>query len=144
MLPLFGDGKPTPFLQTEFNDGWAKLSPDGRWIAYVSDESGREQVYVQSFPEHGGKWQISNGGGEQPLWRRDGRELFYLSGDRKLMAVEVKGDANKFEAGFLSHYSVLTSVLSLGTDTMPSVTTVSVFSSTTRLGKPPLRQLPWS
>lgn len=69
-----------------------------KWIAYTSDESGTPQVYVQSFPASGSKWQVSTGGGDQPRWRRDGRELFYLAADDKLMAVEVKTDGT-FETG---------------------------------------------
>jgi len=74
------------------------FSPDARWIAYQSDESGKPEVYVTPFPGHGGKWLISAGGGGQPAWSRDGREIFYLSADNKLMAVEVKADST-FEAG---------------------------------------------
>ena len=98
VLPLFGERKPFPFLQTEFNEGWARFSPDGKWIAYSSNESGSWQVYVQSFPAPGGKWMISTDGGAQPQWRRDGKELFYISSDRKLMAVDVKGNGSTFEA----------------------------------------------
>ena len=98
VLPLSGDQKPFPFLQTEFNEGWSRFSADGRWIAYSSNESGSWQVYVQSFPASGGKWMISTDGGAQPQWRRDGKELFYISSDRKLMAVDVKGNGSTFEA----------------------------------------------
>ena len=94
VLPLFGDGKPFPFLQTEFNELSAKLSPDGKWIAYASDESGKFEVYVQSFPASGGKWKVSTDGGHHPLWRGDGKELFYIAPDRKLMAVDVKASSN--------------------------------------------------
>ena len=98
-LPLFGDRKPTPFLQTQFNESYGVFSPDGRWVAYVSDESGRSEVYVQAFPPSGGKWQISNGGGILPLWRRDGKEMFFVVPFvGRLMAVEVK-TASQFEAG---------------------------------------------
>lgn len=90
VVPLFGDMKPYPVLQTEFNETHGHFSPDGRWLAYVSNESGRDEVYVQSFPPSGGKWQVSTGGGAQPHWRRDGKELFYISIDRKLMAVNVQ------------------------------------------------------
>jgi serine/threonine protein kinase len=99
VLPLFGDQKPIPFLQTPFSESGGRFSPDGRWIAYSSNESGTFQVYVQSFPPSGGKWMISTNGGTQPRWRHDGKELFYLGYDRKLMVVGVKEDANKFEAG---------------------------------------------
>ncbi|HYT31056.1 MAG TPA: hypothetical protein VEO37_00560, partial [Thermoanaerobaculia bacterium] len=92
VLPLFADRKPIPFLQTEFNEGQGQFSPDGRWLAYFSDESGRREIYVQAFPASGGKWQISTTGGMFPRWRRDGKELFYIAADRKLMAVEVQTD----------------------------------------------------
>jgi serine/threonine protein kinase len=98
LLPMEGDHKPVPYLQTPFNEGDAQLSPDGRWMAYASNESGQPQVYVQAIPASGAKWQISPAGGVQPRWRRDGKELFYISTDQKLMAVPVKsGDG--FEAG---------------------------------------------
>ena len=98
LLPLSGDRKPVPYLQTSFNEAHAQFSPDGKWIAYVSDEAGSQQVYVQSVPVSGGKWQISTGGGDQPAWRRDGKELFYLSSGRKMMAVPVT-TGSTFEAG---------------------------------------------
>jgi len=87
-----GDRKPIPFLQTEFNDLMGQLSPDSRWMAYTSDESGRREVYVRPFPAADGKWQISTDGGEQPRWRGDGKELYYVSG-RKIEAVDVKAPA---------------------------------------------------
>jgi serine/threonine protein kinase/Tol biopolymer transport system component len=98
VLPLFGDKQPFPFLATEFNERQGHFSPDGHWVAFTSDESGKTEVYVQSFPAAGGKVQISTGGGAQPVWRRDGRELFYIDPDRKLMSVEVKAGAT-FEVG---------------------------------------------
>jgi eukaryotic-like serine/threonine-protein kinase len=84
------DPKPTPLFNTESNERWAQFSADGRWIAYVSDESSKDEVYVESFPPTGGKLRISNNGGSHPKWRRDGKELFYLSADKKIMAVEVR------------------------------------------------------
>jgi eukaryotic-like serine/threonine-protein kinase len=98
VLPLFGDRKPYPLLDTEFNETHAQFSPDGRWVAYVSDESGRAEVYVQSFPISGGKWQVSTAGGDQPQWRGDGKELYYIAADKKLMAVPVTPGAS-FEHG---------------------------------------------
>jgi eukaryotic-like serine/threonine-protein kinase len=98
VLPLFGDRKPFPYLQTEFNEGFAKLSPNGQWLAYTSDETKRTEIYVQTFPTPGGKWQISTNGGFYPVWSQDGKELFYIGADQKLMAVEVTG-GNTFQAG---------------------------------------------
>ena len=93
-----GDRKPFPFLQTNFSEHYARFSPNGRWLAYASDESGKWEVYVQPFPKPGRKSQISTAGGTQPQWRRDGKELFYLAADRKLMAAAVTEGAT-FEAG---------------------------------------------
>jgi eukaryotic-like serine/threonine-protein kinase len=98
VLPMTGERKPFVFLQTEFNETHSQFSPNGRWVAYVSDESGRPEVYVQSFAPSGGKWQISTGGGDHREWRRDGKELFYLSSAKQLMSVPVESGA-AFEAG---------------------------------------------
>ena len=98
LLPLSGDRKPVPYLQTPFDEASARFSPDGRWMAYQSDESGRFQIYVQTVPASGAKYQISSAGGTQPHWRRDGQELFYISADQKLMAAPVKLGAT-VEAG---------------------------------------------
>jgi hypothetical protein len=76
-------------LKTEFDEQTAVFSPDGRWLAYSSDESGQYEIYVADFPGPGGKWQVSRGGGELPVWRADGRELFYVGPDQ-LMAVAVE------------------------------------------------------
>jgi Tol biopolymer transport system component len=89
ILPLSGDTKPYPLLQSPFREYQGHFAPDGKWFAYTCNESGRDEVYVQSFPPSGGKWQVSTGGGAQPHWRRDGKELFYIAPDRKLMAVDV-------------------------------------------------------
>jgi len=87
MLRL-GDRKAQPFLRTPFNEAAPEFSPDGRWLAYISDESGRFEIYVQPYPGPGGKWQISTEGGTEPAWNHNGRELFYRSGD-KMMAVDI-------------------------------------------------------
>jgi eukaryotic-like serine/threonine-protein kinase len=98
LLPLSGDRKPTPFLESEFDKVQARVSPDSRFIAYSTNESGTYQVVVQTFPDpNGGKWQVSGQGGVEPKWRRDGRELYYLALDGKLMSVSVGGPA--FTAG---------------------------------------------
>jgi serine/threonine protein kinase len=99
LLPLFGDQKPASFIQTEFTETQGRFSPDERWVAYTSNESGSYQVYVRSFPTSGGKWQVSTGGGAQPQWRHDGKELFYLAPDRNVMAVEVNGTGPTFVPG---------------------------------------------
>jgi Tol biopolymer transport system component len=85
--------EPQVFLASPFNEDQAKLSPDGRWIVYRSDESGRPEIYIRSFPDGDSKWQISAEGGEQPIWRADGGELFFISADRRLMAVPIDGGA---------------------------------------------------
>lgn len=88
----------TQFLKASSTLKSGRFSPDGKWVAYSSNESGRWEIYVTSFPEGHGKWQVSNTGGEQPRWRGDGKELFYLSSDAKIMAVPVETGA-KFDAG---------------------------------------------
>lgn len=92
------DRKAEAFVQSQFMDGGGQFSPDGRWMAYVSWESGRQEIYVQPFPGPGGKWQISSGGGQYPKWRRDGREIVYVAPDSSVWAVEVRAGAT-FEAG---------------------------------------------
>jgi eukaryotic-like serine/threonine-protein kinase len=106
VLPLEGDKKPFPFLQTESNEQDGRFSPDGHWVAYVSDESGRDEIYVRTFSpdtrggasNSGGKWLISTGGGIDPRWRRDGKELYYVAADGKLMAVDATTSTG-FQAG---------------------------------------------
>jgi serine/threonine-protein kinase len=89
-LPMEGSHNLKPLLQDNFNETYPKISPDGRWVAYVSDESGKGEIYVRPFPEvNKGKWQVSTSGGDIPLWSPDGRELFYLSYD-SVMAVSVE------------------------------------------------------
>jgi hypothetical protein len=99
VLPLFGDRKPFPFLQTAAAENWAAFSPDGAWVAYSSDESGVPEVYVAQFPAASGrKWRISNGGGSQARWRRDGKELFYLAPGRVLMSAAIGKLGSDFAA----------------------------------------------
>jgi serine/threonine protein kinase len=92
------DGTIEEYLRTETNESGGHISPDGRWIAYESDASGRLEVYVQGFPGPGGKWQISGNGGQVPVWRGDGKELFYLDPDGGLMAVPITADGG-FHSG---------------------------------------------
>jgi Tol biopolymer transport system component/predicted Ser/Thr protein kinase len=99
ILSLAGDGKLTTFFRRGINNGDARFSPDGRWLAYTSEESGKNEIYVAPFPGPGGKWQVSAGGGVQPRWRRDGKELFYLSADLSLMSVEMRASGATLEPG---------------------------------------------
>ena len=96
VLPLFGDRKPFPYLTSEFNEKQAKLSPDGHWLAYVSDQSQRDEVYVTTFPKRGTRWPVSTGGGAHPVWSRNGKELYFISATQKMMAAEVKA-ADRFD-----------------------------------------------
>jgi Tol biopolymer transport system component len=88
-------GRPEVFLQAPADERYPSFSPDGRWIAYRSDESGTAQVYVRAFPDKGGKWQISNSGGTYPMWSRNGHELFFETLDNHMMvaAYTVQGDS---------------------------------------------------
>ncbi|HEU5258703.1 MAG TPA: hypothetical protein VFU28_22100 [Vicinamibacterales bacterium] len=100
-LPMTGERKPFAVLESTYDEIEGQFSPDGRWLAYASNESGRYEIYIRTFPEAGGKWQISPAGGTQPRFRRDGGELFYVAPDTRLMAVtlRLKPDANMPEAG---------------------------------------------
>jgi hypothetical protein len=99
VLPMFGERKPFPFINANYLAKQAQLSPNGDYIAYSSNETGTNQVYVETFPEHKGKWQISTEGGFQPQWRADGKELFYFSAKIKMMAVAVSTASGEFQAG---------------------------------------------
>jgi serine/threonine protein kinase len=101
VLSTAGESKPQLVVQTPFADVEPQFSPDVRWLAYASNENGRYEVYVQAFPSTGRRWQISNSGGRQPLWRSDGKELFFIGDDRKFYAVDASGSANSgsFEYG---------------------------------------------
>ena len=100
-LLLAGPGTPTPLLVSPRSEWNPEVSPDGRWLAYESDESGRFEIYVRPFPAvDAGRWQVSNTGGTRPAWARNGRELFYVSADAQMMAVPVSRDAgNAFTYG---------------------------------------------
>jgi dipeptidyl aminopeptidase/acylaminoacyl peptidase len=99
LLPLSGDRQPKPFLATPFGEKWGKVSPDGRWLAYQSNDPGRDEIYVQSFPEPGRKVIVSKGGGTLPRWRRAGRELYYVAPDDKLMSVSVTTTGTNLSIG---------------------------------------------
>jgi Tol biopolymer transport system component len=98
VLPTFGDRKPLPVVVGPFVENQPMFSPDGSLVAYSSTESGRMEIYVQTFPSAGGKWQVSSAGGSDPSWRADGKELYYRSPDQKLMAVDIRSGAD-FQAG---------------------------------------------
>jgi hypothetical protein len=93
ILPVGGDRKPYPFVRSSFREWFGEFSPDGRWIAYESNESGRSEVYLRPFPGPGGKWQVSTEGGARPEWSRDGRELFYFESDRMMRVTVDSGHA---------------------------------------------------
>jgi hypothetical protein len=108
VLPMDGGAArtPVPFLRSEFNELHGQLSPDDHWMAYTSDKTGQREVYVVAFPSGEGERRISIAGGEQPRWRGDGKELFFVSEDGKMMAVEVRtgapsgpGNRPSFEPG---------------------------------------------
>jgi Tol biopolymer transport system component len=92
-------GEPKPFLATRANELCPRISPDGRWLAYISDESGPDEVYVRPFPGPAGKWQISSGGGAEPVWSRTSKQLFYSTNNQKIMVVTYSASGESFEAG---------------------------------------------
>ena len=108
---MTGDGAPGPFLATPFREMWSAFSPDGRWVAYTSDESGRNEIYVRPFlasgdprqsgPKQatGGQWQVSAAGGGMPVWRRDSRELYFLSPTGEMMAAPIAVTGATLEPG---------------------------------------------
>ncbi|MCU0304093.1 MAG: serine/threonine-protein kinase [Thermoanaerobaculales bacterium] len=98
VLPADGEGEPEVFLATQFFERFPAISPDGRWVAYMSDESGRPEIYVRPFPAASGKWQVSDGGGSWPTWSRDGSEIVFRSQDG-LMAATVSTVDGSFRAG---------------------------------------------
>jgi Tol biopolymer transport system component len=98
VLPLTGDRKPFPFVSTPFDEQQGDFSPDGKWVAYQSDKSGRFEIYVRMFPGTGGESQVSAEGGHSPRWRADGKELYFLAPDLKIMAAKVKTKGAAFTA----------------------------------------------
>ncbi len=109
VVPMFGDRVPFPFVQTEFSEAAGVFSPDGKWVAYQSNESGRNEIYVRPFPGPGAKWQVSNNGGVAPRWKNSGREIFYLNRS-KVMSAEVNGHGQSFTVGAVREYFDPTSV----------------------------------
>ena len=98
ILPLFGDRKAYPFLESEFSEEGPLFSPDGRWLSYTSDESGKSELYVTAFPSRQGKWQVSNSGAFAGGWCRSGTEIVYLAANQDVTSVEVRADASTFDA----------------------------------------------
>jgi serine/threonine protein kinase len=99
LLPMRGERRPEPLLSSPFREWWGRFSPDGKWLAYVSDESGQDEIYVQGFPLNGTKLRVSPKGGTAMVWARDGKALFYVSSDRKVMLVSVRASAETLEFG---------------------------------------------
>jgi Tol biopolymer transport system component len=97
LLAVDGSSPPAPFLATEFNETSPAFSPDGKWIAYVSDESGKAEVFARSYPDRGEAWQISTDGGRSPVWSPDGKEIFFVFGN-KMMTVPIETRSG-FSAG---------------------------------------------
>jgi serine/threonine-protein kinase len=93
VVPLTGGATPTPIVKTAAYEGGARVSPDGRWIIYVSNESGRNEIYLRAFQGPDRRWQVSTDGGTQAVWNPNGREIFYRSGNR-MMAVELTTTPN--------------------------------------------------
>ena len=119
VLPVSGERKPIPFAQTRFSETPGQFSPDGKWIAYASDESGRSEVYVAAFPGPGGKWPVSTNGGSAPRWRADGKELFYVGGDARLMTASVSARGAAFDVGVIKPLFAVTRGIRSFYDVMP-------------------------
>jgi WD40-like Beta Propeller Repeat len=103
VLPMDGEPaegrKPSLFLSTSFNEQWGQFSPDGRWVAYQSNETGRVEIYVRPFPGPGGQWPVSTSGGVFPRWAPNGKELYYLAPDGKLIAASIAAKGATLEVG---------------------------------------------
>ncbi len=102
-LPTFpdkaGEQKPFPVVATNFVDVTPAFSPDGKWLAYANDETGRQEVYIQPFPSSAGRWQVSTAGGVRPKWRNDGKELFFFSSDQQIMTVDIRQNGSSLQLG---------------------------------------------
>lgn len=119
-LPLKGDPKPFPVLETTADEFSCQFSRDGRWIAYESNESDRLQIYVRPFPVSGSHWQVSTGGGTQPRWSQDGKEIYYLAPDTRLTAVPltISADGHTLDAG--APLPLFATQLASGANVLPS------------------------
>jgi Tol biopolymer transport system component len=99
VLPLFGDRRPIPQLLSPFLKAWPEFSPDGKWLAYASEETGRLEIYVMPFPGPGGKYQVSTGGGDNPKWSSDGRQLFFSNDIGEILAADVRESGAALQLG---------------------------------------------
>jgi Tol biopolymer transport system component len=142
VLPMAAEHKPAPFLTTPFREGPSQFSPDGKWIAYTSDESGRNEVYVQGFPAGGSKWQVSSNGGDWVRWRKDGQELFYVAPDRTVMSVVVIPSSSSLEFGTSSALFALPATFDINVtypyDVMPDGQRFLALDPATDAEEPPL------
>jgi Tol biopolymer transport system component len=119
-LPLTGERKPFAVLQGRFDEIQGQFSPDGRWLAYSSNESGRYEIFVQTFPVTGGKWQVSVAGGLQPRWRGDGKELFYVAPDNRLMAAPIRVAAGTQALEAATPVALFPTKLAMGVNVVPA------------------------
>jgi Tol biopolymer transport system component len=120
VLPLTGSATPKPVVETAFSEVEPQWSPDGRWLAYVSNETGRNEVYVQPFPASGERWRVSTDGGRQPLWRADGRELFFVSEERKFYAMAVTAKGAPFDSAPQYLFEMRANVINTRNSYLPS------------------------
>jgi Tol biopolymer transport system component len=127
---------PVPFLQTEFGESNGRFSPDGRWIAYMSDESGKSEVYVRPCPSGSGKWQVSANGGDFPMWRGDGKQIVYDQPGGPVIAVDVDGKSDAFVVG--SPHKLFDSPRTRIFDMSSDGTRFLAFTSTGSMDTPPL------
>ncbi len=144
VLPLDAERKPQPFLTTEFNERHSMFSPDGKWIAFTSDRSGQDDVYVKAYPGPGGIVPISSDGGTQPMWAHSGKELFYRNGN-KMMVVSVRTEPT-FEAQtptvlFEGSYSYGTYDLTPQYDVSPDDQRFVMVKESSDAGERPLTQI---
>jgi serine/threonine protein kinase len=102
-MPMTGERTPVPFVHSEFSEMAGAFSPDGKWVAYQSDESGKNEIYVRPFPGPGAKWQVSTSGGRLPFWKINGKEIYYLNGG-KIMTAQVNGTGQTFTVGTVREY----------------------------------------
>jgi serine/threonine protein kinase/Tol biopolymer transport system component len=121
MLYSVADKKSSPWLVTPFVEKQGRFSPDRKWIAYASDESGRTEVYVRGFDPPGGKWRVSSEGGDSPVWRRDGKELYFLTSDSTVMSVAVGQGATFNAAAPVPLFRIPGEILALGVVTQYDV-----------------------